>query len=79
MLFTAEQLAFLDSRYDEKYVGKIECKDNIASQDKKFANDDTRIKLFEQKLSLWEKLFWTMAGSSIGQLGLTLIELLRGV
>ena len=44
--------------------------------DKKFSNDDTRIKLFEQKLSHWEKLFGVIATATVGQLIATVMQLI---
>ena len=61
---------------DTRYVKKDDCTKNMAAVDKKFSNDDTRIKLFEQKLSQWEKLFGVIATATVGQLIATIAQLI---
>lgn len=56
-------------------VYKDDCNTNMAAVDKKFSNDDTRIRLFEQKLSHWEKLFGVIATATVGQLIATVMQL----
>lgn len=58
-----------------RYVHKDDCVDTQEQNAKKFANDDTRIKLFEQQLSMWSKLFWVIASATVGQLVVSLLEL----
>lgn len=61
-------------------VYKDDCNDNMAAVDKKFSNDDTRIRLFEQKLGHWEKLFGVIATATVGQLIATVMQfILKGV
>lgn len=61
---------------DARYVQKEDCNDNMSDVAKKFSNDDTRIKLFEQKLSQWEKLFGVIATATVGQLIATVVQLI---
>lgn len=63
---------------EARYVKKDDCTENMAAVDKKFSNDDTRIKLFEQKLGHWEKLFGVIAAATVGQLIATLFGILGG-
>lgn len=60
-------------------VYKDDCNENMNAVDKKFSNDDARIKLFEQKLSQWEKLFGVIATATVGQLTATLLQLILKV
>ena len=53
---------------DNKYVHIDECNDRQEKNNSKFANDDTRIKLFEQKIKSWEWLFKLIATGTIGTL-----------
>ena len=61
---------------DARYVKKDDCNDNMSKVDAKFSNDDTRIKLFEQKLNQWEKLFGVIATATVGQLIATVLQLI---
>lgn len=61
---------------DARYVKKDDCNDNMSKVDAKFSNDDTRIKLFEQKLGQWEKLFGIIATATVGQLIATVLQLI---
>ena len=60
------------------YVKKEDCNDNMTEVDKKFANDDTRIKLFQQQMAMWNKLFWVIATATAGQLVASVIGLMEG-
>lgn len=64
---------------NSNFVKKDKCNERQESNNRKFANDDTRIKLFEQKISMWSKLFWIIAGATAGQFAATLFELLGGI
>lgn len=64
---------------DARYVKKDDCNSNMSDVDKKFANDDTRIKLFQQQLAMWSKLFWVIASATVGQLVVSLFGFLEGV
>lgn len=59
-------------------VHKDDCNKDMSDVDKKLSNDDTRIKLFEQKIGLWEKLICVIATATVGQLIATIFELLKG-
>ena len=63
---------------EQLYVGKDDCNDTKRENAKKFANDDKRIELFEQKMKLWEGLFKIIASASIGQVVLSIANLLKG-
>lgn len=64
---------------DARYVKKDDCTENMAKVDAKFSYDDTRIKLFEQKLGHWEKLFGVIATATVGQLIATVAQfILKG-
>lgn len=63
---------------EARYVKKEDCNDNMSEVDKKFANDDTRIKLFQQQMAMWNKLFWVIATATAGQLIASVIELMGG-
>lgn len=63
---------------DQRYVGKDDCNDTQRENAKKFANDDKRIELFQQKLKLWDDLFKIIATASIGQVVLSIANLLKG-
>ena len=50
---------------EARYVKKEDCNENISEVDKRFANDDTRIQLFQQQMSMWNKLFWAIAVATV--------------
>ena len=56
------------SETDNRYVRIIDCNDRQEKNNTKFANDDTRIKLSEQKMKSWEWLFKLIATGTIGTL-----------
>lgn len=63
---------------EARYVKKEDCNDNMSEVDKKFANDDTRIQLFQQQMAMWNKLFWVIATATAGQLVASVIGLMGG-
>lgn len=65
-------------RLDERYVRISDCSDTQSENAKKFANDDTRLRLYEQKMNMWSKLFWAIASATIGQLAVSMFNLIRG-
>jgi hypothetical protein len=79
-LFTVEQLDYLDkhfdTRYNDRYVSIDVCNDNQDQNNKKFANDDTRIKLFEQKMKSWEWMFKLIATGTVGTLITSILSLI---
>lgn len=60
---------------DERYVHVGDCNDRQEVVNKKFANDDTRIKLFEQKMRSWEWIFKLIATGTIGTLLTSILSL----
>lgn len=60
---------------DERYVHVEDCNDKQADVTRKFANDDTRIKLFEQKMKSWEWIFKLIATGTIGTLLTSVLSL----
>ena len=79
-LFTVEQLDYhdkhFDARYNHRYVSIDVCNDNQDQNNKKFANDDTRIKLFEQKMKSWEWMFKLIATGTVGTLITSILSLI---
>ena len=61
---------------ESNYVKKDDCNVNMSSINGKLSNDDTRIKLFEQQLSMWSRLFWVIASATVGQLVVTLFGMI---
>lgn len=60
---------------DTRYVRISLCNDLQKQNDNKFANDDTRIKLFEQKMRGWEWMFKLIATGTVGTLITSIISL----
>ena len=61
---------------DNKYVHVDECNDRQEKNNSKFANDDTRIKLFEQKMKSWEWMFKLIATGTVGTLITSILSLI---
>jgi ABC-type phosphate/phosphonate transport system permease subunit len=61
---------------DERYVKIESCSEKQDTVNKKFANDDTRIKLFEQKVKTWEWMLKTIAAGVIGTLLTSILSLI---
>lgn len=61
---------------DERYVKIEACNDKQTSVNNKFAADDTRIKLFEQKMKSWEWMFKLIATGTIGTLVTSILSLI---
>ena len=61
--------------FDDRYVLQTDCNEKQDNVNKKLANDDTRIKLFEQKMKSWEWLFKLIATGTIGTLLTSLLSL----
>lgn len=66
------------AQVDETHVRKDDCNDTKRQNAKKFANDDKRLALFEQKMNLWEGLVKIIATASIGQVILAIANLIKG-
>lgn len=61
--------------FDDRYVLQLDCNNKQEDVNDKFAKDDTRIKLFEQKMMSWEWLFKLIATGTIGTLLTSLFSL----
>jgi hypothetical protein len=61
---------------DTKYVHVSTCNDLQKQNNNKFANDDVRIKLFEQKMSTWEWMFKLIATGTVGTLVTSVLSLI---
>ena len=61
--------------FDDRYVLQTDCNEKQDNVNKKLANDDTRIKLFEQKMKSWEWLFKLIATGTIGTLLTSILSL----
>lgn len=61
---------------DNKYVHQSICNDIQRQNSNKFANDDTRIKLFEQKLKSWEWMFKLIVTGTVGTLITSILSLI---
>lgn len=61
---------------DEKYVRVEDCNDKQEAVNRKFANDDVRIKLFEQKMKSWEWMFKLIATGTVGTLVTSILSLI---
>lgn len=76
---TLEELDVIEqhifAKADNRYVHIDDCNTTQAENNKKFSNDDTRIKLFEQKMKSWEWLFKLIATGTIGTLLTSILSL----
>ena len=61
---------------DEKYVAIDDCNEKQQTVNDKFAKDDTRIKLFEQKMKSWEWMFKLIATGTVGTLITSILSLI---
>lgn len=76
MALSKEDVLEIISILDDYYVRIDTCNETQAENSKKFANDDTRIKLFEQKMQQWEWLFKLIATGTIGTLVTSVLALI---
>ena len=58
------------------FVQIDDCSATQGENDKKFHNDDTRIKLFEQKMKSWEWMFKLIATGTVGTLITSILSLI---
>ena len=63
----------------EKFVLVNDCNDVQEKNNSRFSNDDTRIKLFEQKIKGWEWIFKLIATGTIGTLVTSIFSLILKV
>lgn len=76
MAVSHEDIQELKTVFDDRYVLQSECESVQSTVNKKLANDDTRIKLFEQKMSQWEWLFKLIATGTVGTLVTSVLALI---
>jgi hypothetical protein len=61
-LFTTEQIDYLDKHFDDRYNDEFvhvkDCNDKQEEVNKKFANDNTEIRLLRQEQNQNNKLTW---------------------
>lgn len=65
----------LEEIFDDRYVLKSNCSEKQDKVNKMLANDDTRIRLFEQKIKSWEWIFKIIATGTIGTLLTSILSL----
>jgi hypothetical protein len=70
-----EDIIKLQKAFDDRYVLQKDCSKEQESVNKRFAEDDTRIKLFEQKMKSWEWLFKLIATGTVGTLLTSILSL----
>ena len=58
------------------FVKIDDCNEKQKEVNDKFANDDTRIKLFEQKIKSWEWMFKLIATGTVGTLITSILSLI---
>lgn len=58
------------------FVQIDDCSATQGKNDQKFHNDDTRIKLFEQKMKSWEWMFKLIATGTVGTLITSILSLI---
>lgn len=71
-----EEMKELTDTLDLRYVQREECRETQIENQEKFSNDDTRIKLFEQKMAAWEWLFKLIATGVIGTFVTSILALI---
>ena len=76
MPISREDIKELQDVFDDRYVMQSDCSERQTTVNTKFANDDTRIKLFEQKMKSWEWMFKLIATGTVGTLITSLLSLI---
>lgn len=76
MALNKEDILEIIEILSDYFVRTEDCNKIKTENDKKFSNDDTRIKLFEQKMAQWEWLFKLIATGTIGTLVTSIIALI---
>lgn len=71
-----EEMKELTDALDVRYEQKSECAETQDENQKKFSNDDTRIKLLQQKIEGWEWIFKLIATGTIGTLVTSILALI---
>ena len=80
MALTHEEITAIENEIIDKckniFVQIDECSATQGENDKKFHNDDIRIKLFEQKMKSWEWMFKLIATGTVGTLITSILSLI---
>lgn len=76
MAITHEDFQEIKKELDDRYVLQSDCDDIQRETNKKFANDDKRIDLLSHRMSVWNKLLWTIATTSVGALVTSIFQLI---
>lgn len=76
MALDKEDIIELQRILDDRYVKQSDCDEKQNRVNTRFANDDTRIRLFEQKLKSWEWMFKLIATGTVGTLVTSVLSLI---
>ena len=80
MALTHEEITAIEKEIIDKcktmFVQIDVCNTTQEENGKKFHNDDTRIKLFDQKMKSWEWIFKLIATSTVGTLITSILSLI---
>ena len=76
MAITHEDMQEIKKVLDDRYVQIADCDNKQNDVNKRFSNDDTRIKLFEQKMKSWEWMFKLIATGTVGTLVTSILSLI---
>jgi hypothetical protein len=75
-MISMEDFEALKKELDDRYVLSTDCAETKEAVNARFANDDTRIKLFDQKMKSWEWMFKLIATGTIGTLVTSIVSLI---
>lgn len=78
MAVSHEDIVELKKVLDDRYVLQSECNDIQTKVNNKFANDDKRIDSTITTLNAFKKLGWIAVTALIGQVVLSLLQLIQG-
>lgn len=80
MALTHEEITAIKKEVIEEcknlFVQIDECNGKQTKVNERFSNDDTRIKLFEQKMKSWELMFKLIATGTVGTLVSSILSLI---
>lgn len=76
MAITHEDMQEIKKVLDDRYVQIADCDNKQNDVNRRFSNDDTRIKLFEQKMKSWEWMFKLIATGTVGTLITSVLSLI---
>ena len=74
-----EDIVAIEKILDDRYVLKKNCDEKRSSVYERLANDDKRIEVVMHDFATIKRLIWTVASATIGQMVLSLFDLLKGV